>query len=48
VVYDARQAAITSPGAPALGASGVQIDVLPTGSRYDPRTGKATLPRLVD
>ena len=44
VVYDARKAAITPPGAEPLGASGVRIDVLPAGSRYDPKTGKAVLP----
>jgi cyanophycinase len=44
VVYDARKAAITAPDAEPLGASGVRIDVLPAGSRYDPRTGKAALP----
>ncbi|HEY6052173.1 MAG TPA: cyanophycinase [Thermoanaerobaculia bacterium] len=44
VVYDARKAAITPPGAENLGASGVRIDVLPAGSRYDPRTAKASLP----
>jgi cyanophycinase len=44
VVYDARKAAITAPGADPLGASGVRIDVLPAGSRYDPKTGKASLP----
>ncbi|MDQ6891591.1 MAG: cyanophycinase [Acidobacteriota bacterium] len=44
VVYDARKAAITPPGAGPLGASGVRIDVLPAGSRYDPKTGKTWLP----
>ena len=44
VVYDARKAAITPSGAPALGAAGVRLDVLPAGSAYDPLTGKATLP----
>jgi len=45
VVYDARKAAITPPGSEPLGASGVRIDVLPAGSRYDPKTGKAALPQ---
>jgi cyanophycinase len=45
VVYDARKAAITPPGADPLGASGVRIDVLPAGSRYDPKRGKASLPQ---
>jgi len=44
VVYDARKAAITSAGVEPLGAIGVRIDVLPAGSRYDPKTGKAALP----
>lgn len=43
VVYDARRAAITGPGA-ILGASGILMHVLPAGSRYDPRNGVATLP----
>jgi cyanophycinase len=44
VVYDARHAALTPAGAPALGASGVRLSVLPPGSRYELATGKATLP----
>lgn len=44
VVFDARKSAITRPGAPALGATDVRLSVLPAGSTYDPRTGKATLP----
>ena len=44
VVYDARKAAITPASSHTLGASGVRIDVLPAGSRYEPKTGKATLP----
>ncbi len=44
VVYDARQARITPPSAPVLGASGIQMAVLPPGSTYDPKTGIATLP----
>jgi cyanophycinase len=44
VVYDARQATITPPGARALGATGIRMLVLPAGSRYDRATGKAQLP----
>ena len=44
VVYDARDAAVTPAGAPGLGAAGVRLDVLPAGSTYDPRTGRAGLP----
>ena len=43
-VVDARDAAMTPPGAPALGASGVRLSVLPAGSSYELATGKATLP----
>jgi cyanophycinase len=45
VIYDARGAALTPSGAPALGAAGIRLDVLPAGSTYDPRTAKAVLPR---
>ena len=44
VVYDARGAAATPPGAGALGATGIQMHVLPAGSTFDPRSGKAVLP----
>jgi cyanophycinase len=44
VVYDARKATITPASSKTLGASGMRIDVLPAGSRYEPRAGKATLP----
>ncbi len=44
VVFDARQARIT-PGSATLGASGIRTHILPAGSRFDPRTGVATLPR---
>ncbi len=43
IVYDARKSAIVKPGA-TLGATGIVMHVLPAGSRYDPRTGVATLP----
>jgi cyanophycinase len=43
IVYDGRHSAATRPGAP-LGASGIVMHVLPAGSRFDPRTGVATLP----
>lgn len=46
VIYDARKAAVTRAGAPSLGAAEVRVDVLPSGSVYDPKTGRATLPRL--
>jgi cyanophycinase len=43
-VYDARKSRVTRAGAPRLGATGVQLQLLPAGSSYDPRSGKATLP----
>jgi cyanophycinase len=43
IVFDARRARITPVGAPALGATGVSLLVLPAGSTYDPATGEATL-----
>lgn len=43
VVYDARGAKITPPGA-TLGASGVKLSVLPAGSTYDLANGTVTLP----
>ncbi|MEO8432274.1 MAG: cyanophycinase [Acidobacteriota bacterium] len=45
VVFDARGAAITPPGARTLGATGVRMSVLPAGSRYDRESGKAELPQ---
>ncbi len=44
VVFDARQARVTPSGAPALGASAMRMEVLPAGSVYDPRSGRAELP----
>jgi cyanophycinase len=43
-VYDARKAKVTPAGASQLGAAGVQVQLLPAGSRYDPSKGRATLP----
>lgn len=43
LIYDARHATITPPGS-TLGATGIVMHVLPAGSTYDPRTGKAELP----
>jgi cyanophycinase len=43
VVYDARDARLGENGS-TLGASGIRMSVLPAGSRYDPTTGRATLP----
>ena len=42
VVYDARQATLTSHSA-ALGGANVRLHVLPAGSSFDPRSGTARL-----
>jgi cyanophycinase len=42
MVFDARAAKVTS--APALGATDIRVSVLPAGSKFDPQTGRATLP----
>ena len=44
VIYDARRGGVTSVGTPALGASNMQMHVLPHGAVFDPRTGRSTLP----
>jgi cyanophycinase len=44
VVYDARHARVTPAGAPLLGASDLRMQLLPSGSTYDPAKGRATLP----
>jgi cyanophycinase len=43
VIYDARRATVTAPANP-LGGAGMRMHVLPAGGRFDPRTGRATLP----
>ena len=44
IVFDARNATVTPPGAPRLGTTGMRVSVLPAGSTFDPVTGTATLP----
>jgi cyanophycinase len=44
LVVDARSAQITDPRAPILGAAGLRVHLLPAGSTYDPRSGRAELP----
>jgi cyanophycinase len=44
IVYDARHATVTPPGAPLLGATGLLVHLLPSGSVYDPASGRAGLP----
>ncbi|HUE77903.1 MAG TPA: cyanophycinase [Longimicrobiales bacterium] len=39
VIYDARGAIVSDEGAPALGAGGIVMHLLPAGSTYDPRSG---------
>jgi cyanophycinase len=44
IVYDARHARITPENASILGATDVRMQVLPSGSSFDPATGAAQLP----
>ena len=44
VIYDARTSAITATSSHVLGATGMRMHVLPAGSTFDVKTGKATLP----
>jgi cyanophycinase len=44
VVFDARKARITPPGAARLGAADVRLHVLPAGATFDPASGAAVLP----
>lgn len=44
IVIDARHSPVTSATAPRLGAVDMHVSVLPAGSTYDPRSGRATLP----
>jgi cyanophycinase len=44
VVFDARKARITPPGAASLGAADVRLHVLPAGATFDPASGAAVLP----
>ena len=45
IVLDARRGQVLPAGP--LGGTEVRLQVLPPGSRYDPRTGRATLPAAV-
>jgi cyanophycinase len=45
IIYDARSARVTGGSAERLGASGIRMQLLPAGSSYEPRSGKAVLPR---
>jgi hypothetical protein len=44
MVLDARHSRVTQSQAGSLGAVGIRVSLLPSGSTYDPRTGEATLP----
>ena len=44
VIYDARRATATTPGAPIFGATDIRMHVLPAGSSFDPGPGTAHLP----
>ena len=48
IVYDAREATVTSPGDAVLGAAGMRMHVLPAGSVFDPRTGEAELASMAE
>lgn len=45
VVYDARQSSITPPNSAVLGALELRVHVLPTGSVFDPSTGRGRFPQ---
>ena len=44
VIYDARSGEVTPASSHVLGATNLRMHVLPAGSTFDPKTGKATLP----
>jgi cyanophycinase len=45
VVYDARQSSITPTNSAVLGALELRVHVLPTGSVFDPSTGRGRFPQ---
>jgi cyanophycinase len=45
LVVDARTADRTAAAAPVLGAAGARLHLLPAGATFDPRTGRAQLPK---
>jgi cyanophycinase len=44
-IYDATHATITPANASTLGATDIRMHVLPAGAEFDPKTGRATLPK---
>jgi len=45
LIVDAREASRTGAAEPVLGATGVRMHLLPDGATFDPKSGKATLPK---
>jgi cyanophycinase len=43
-IYDARSSAVTPASSHVLGETGMRMHILPAGSTFDVKTGKATLP----
>ena len=48
MVLDAREARVTPEDAPALGAAGIRVHLLVSGSRFDPESGQIRLPHERD
>jgi cyanophycinase len=44
MILDARRSRVTQSQSASLGAVGIRVSLLPSGSTYDPQTGEATLP----
>ena len=44
LIYDARRAKVAARPGPLLGATDLRVHLLPPGSRFDPASGKATIP----
>ena len=44
LVYDARRARVAALPGPLLGATDLRVHLLPPGGRYDPGSGRATIP----
>ena len=43
IVYDARQARVSRHAGDLFGATDLRMHILPPGSTYDPKSGKATI-----
>ncbi len=44
LIYDARRAKVAALPGPLLGATDLRVHLLPPGSRFDPGSGRATIP----